>query len=602
MKKGLKNSIIIIAGCVVIAGLLYGCSKNYLDKEPLGALSQASLANNTGVEGLLIGAYSMLDGQGGAAGTNWGNAVSNWVFGSVVADDSYKGSTPSDQGDVTPLETWSKATAGNPYVHQKWQALYDGIQRSNEVLRVMRLATDLTLDTTEITAEVRFLRGLYHFDAKKMWNMVPYVDENVLGTSPLVGNSEDIWSKIEADFQFAIDNLPETQAEAGRANKWAAVAFLAKVYMFEHKYDQAKTLLDQLITSGKTAQGAAYDLGTYQSNFNPAQKNGPESVFACQMSVNDGSGTNGNYGDNLNFPNNGAAAGGCCGFNCPSINLADAYKTDANGLPLLDGSYNSGLDVSNPTNPYTGTLDPRVDWAIGRPGVPYLDWGPHGGADWVRDPTDGYFSPKKNVYAKSQQGSLSSTETSFWAPTQMTANNYTFIRFADVLLWAAECEIETPGGDPAKALDYVNRVRDRIAAHPETYVYKNSDFDAATYTYKTTTTPAANYKIGLYPAGAFSDKDYARKAIQFERRLELSMEGHRFFDLQRWDSDPNHLVDMAATLNAYQAVEKTRPSLFSLYPSAQFTKGVNEFYPLPQNEVDVANAAGTQVLIQNPGY
>jgi hypothetical protein len=139
-------------------------------------------------------------------------------------------------------------------------------------------------------------------------------------------------------------------------------------------------------------------------------------------------------------------------------------------------------------------------------------------------------------------------------------------------------------------------------AHPETYVYKNSDFDAATYTYKTTTTPAANYKIGLYPAGAFSDKDYARKAIQFERRLELSMEGHRFFDLQRWDSDPNHLVDMAATLNAYQAVEKTRPSLFSLYPSAQFTKGVNEFYPLPQNEVDVANAAGTQVLIQNPGY
>ncbi len=171
------------------------------------------------------------------------------------------------------------------------------------------------------------------------------------------------------------------------------------------------------------------------------------------MSVNDGSGTNGNYGDNLNFPNNGAAPGGCCGFNNPSWNLANAYKTDASasGLPLLD-TYNDGKVVSDSTNLYTGNLDARIDWVMGRPGIPYFDLicGDAGGAArsfaapaWIRDPgTNGVFSPKKNVYANSQKGSLSSTETSFWGPTQMDANPYNFIRFADVLLWQPNAKLK----------------------------------------------------------------------------------------------------------------------------------------------------------------
>lgn len=606
------NYKLLLPVFICLLGLVYGCKKTFLDKDPLGSLSQSSLSNAVGVKSLLIGAYSMLDGEGGiTVGNQFGSGTDNWVFGGVVADDAYKGSTPSDQGDIVPLSTWSVATATNSYLEVKWQAVYDGVQRANEVLRTLALATDVTPDDSkEITAECRFLRGFFHLEAKKIWKNVPYVDETITYQAKNfnVSNDKDIWPNIEADFQFAATNLAVTQPEKGRANRSAAQAFLAKVYMYEHKYAEAKALLDVLITSGVTASGLNYGFnpGGYANNFNPdpSAKNSAESVFSVQMSVNDGSGTNGNYGQVLNFPNDGSGPGGCCGFDNPSLNLANAYKTDANGLPLLD-TYNAGAVVSDNTAPYTGTLDPRLDLVMGRPGIPYLDFGPHPGALWVRDGTDGYFSPKKNVYAKAQKGILSSNETSFWGPTQIVATNVNLIRFSDLLLWDAECEIEI--GNPDIALGYVNQVRNRVAARPETWVYKNGAFDPKTYTYGAVAgsgalVPAANYLVKPYPAGAFADKNYAMKAIRFERRLELAMEGQRFFDLQRWDSDTKYPQVMADVLNAYQSVEKLRPSIYGVNQDAQFHKGVNEIYAIPQTEIDLENSAGTVHLKQNPGY
>jgi hypothetical protein len=264
----------------------------------------------------------------------------------------------------------------------------------------------------------------------------------------------------------------------------------------------------------------------------------------------------------------------------------------------LFDTYNNAPTVSDPTTPYAGNLDPRIDWTMGRPGISYFDWGPTPVNTWIRDPgTNAYFSPKKNVYAKSQQNVLSSTETSFWGPTQITANNVNIIRFADVLLWAAECEIEV--GSPDKALAYVNFVRNR-AADPSGWVYANSEYDAGAGKYKSQATPADKYVIKPYPAGAFSDKNYARKAIMFERRLELAMEGHRFFDLARWDNGTGTI--MAPTLNAYADLEKTRPTIFAVNKSAIFTPKKNEYYPIPQSQVDIENATGTVNLKQNPGY
>ena len=511
------------------------------------------------------------------------------------------------------METWSTSTATNSYIAVKWQALYDGIQRANDVLRILTLASDVSGPIhSQISAEARTLRGYFHFEGVKIWGTnFPYVDESINATnSSTITNANNCLPHIEADLQFGIDSLAEKPADKGRLNNWTAKAFLAEVYMYEYKYAEAKVLLDDLLANGMNASGIKYGWNPngYLNNFNPdpGAKNSPETVFAVQMSVNDGSATNGNYGDVLNFPNDGSGPGGCCGFNNPSLNLANAYKTDVNGLPLFD---NFNADPVPTDSSYSGNLDPRIDFVIGRPGISYLDYGHHRGAIWVRDGTDGYFSPKKNVYALSQKNSLSSTETSFWGPTQIDANNVNVFRYSTLLLMDAECEVEA--GDPSKALIYVNMVRDRIASNPDTWTYTSSVsggkvvFDPKTYKYdklQPNTVLAANYKIGLYPAGAFANKAYAINAVRWERRLELAFEGFRFFDLQRWNKDPQYPQDMSDLLNAYATVEKTRPSLFSVNKDAVFHKNINEVFPIPQSQIDISNSGGAQNLKQNNGY
>jgi starch-binding outer membrane protein, SusD/RagB family len=193
----------------------------------------------------------------------------------------------------------------------------------------------------------------------------------------------------------------------------------------------------------------------------------------------------------------------------------------------------------------------------------------------------GPYAPIKNVSYKSQQGTL--TDVSSWT-SGFTANNINLIRFADVLLWAAEAEVQSPSGDLKKAQDYVNQIRLR-AADPSGWVYKYKDAQNPSSGYSDTA--AANYYIKPYP-GIWTDPVYALKAIRFERMLELGMEGHRFFDLVRWGiAEPN--------INAYLAKEKTMTSFLE---GAAFTAGKNEYFPIPQIEIDKSD----QRLKQNPNY
>src|SRR3984957_17534555 len=319
---------IVPAGVVLLAVIVYACNSK-LNLQPQGSLLPANVTNNSGVQGLLIGAYALLSGEN-VPGANLGNGsgASNYVYGSECADDSYKGSNPSDQPDAIPLMTWSLAQSGtSSYLDEKWVVLYTGIQRANDVIRTMRISPSIApSDTVEYEAEARFLRGYYHFEGKKIFNNFPYVSElisfvnnNLDVPNSVNGSYINIWPDIVADLNYAVNNLPNTQPNIGRVNKWAAMAFLAKAYMYQHAYDSALTLLQQVITQGTTASGTPYALETnFFSNFNPAQKNGAESVFACQASVNDGSSTannggNGDTGDELDFPYNHGP--GCCGFN-----------------------------------------------------------------------------------------------------------------------------------------------------------------------------------------------------------------------------------------------------------------------------------------------
>jgi hypothetical protein len=296
----------------------------------------------------------------------------------------------------------------------------------------------------------------------------------------------------------------------------------------------------------------------------------------------------------LNFPY-GGGPGICCGFFQPSQYLVNHYKTNAiTGLPDLDNfneaevKNDQGLKSNEPFTPYAGTLDPRLDWTVGRRGIPYLDWGLHPGYDWIRDQAfGGPYTPIKNVYYKEQAGHYS--DANFWS-SGLTANNVNLIRFADVLLWAAEVEVETGSIDQAEV--YVNMVRNRVT-DPGGWVHTYIDNNDPSKGF--TNIPAANYFVKPYPAGYFVAKGqyYARKAVHYERMLELAMEGHRFFDLVRWG-----IAD--TEINTYFQKERTRRMYLN---DAKFIKNKNEYFPIPQTEIDKsAGPDGVPRLKQNPGY
>lgn len=571
----MKKFAIILSS--IALGILSSCSDSFLEVTPKAALVSTTLQNKVGVNALLIGAYALLDGWGTAEGAyrSYNVGADNWVYGSVASDDAYKGTNAGDQPPISQIESGNIA-ADNIYFRGKWRGMYDGIARSNDVLQNLAKATDFTdAERAEVVAEARFLRGNYHFELKKMFNMVPYIDDTVYDPNNLestkIPNATDIYPKIEGDLKAAYDALPTSQSQVGRPTKWAAGALLAKVYIFQKKYAEAKPILEAIVASGK------YRLvDKYHDNFQASTNNNAESIFEVEYSVNDGAagGENGNIGSTLNYPYGGGAFTTCCGFFQPSVNLVNAFKTDANGLPLLD-TFNDtdlpndqGIEATAPFTPYTGNLDPRLDWTVGRRGIPYLDWGVHPGKSYIRDQSyAGPYSPKKHVSHKS--------DPTFASNNRLNANNFRLIRYAQVLLWLAE--IETEIGSLDKARTYVNQVRAR-AAKPEGFV-KNADGTAA-----------ANYVIKEYPS--FADQTYARKAVRFEERLELGMEGNRRFDLVRWGV-------AAETMNAYYSVEGNKRSYLK---GSQFIKGKHEYFPIPQQEILNSQVGGKPTLTQNSGY
>jgi hypothetical protein len=579
----MKIKIKILAALTIVATgtiIFVACKRSFLEQLPQGVYDETSLTNRKGINGMLINAYATLDGQAGT----WYAGASNWVWGSVLGGDAYKGSESNDQNDVNPIMRF-EVQSGNPVVLNKWDGTFDGIGQANQVLRLLPKITELTdAERLQIEAEARFLRGHHHFEGKKVFKNIPYVDETVTDFKiPNTTNGTDyvdIWPQIEADLQFAYDNLAEVKPNIGRVNKWAAACYLAKAYMFQNKFTQAKALYDIILVSGKNSKGDPYDLAPqYSDNFKVTSENNKETVFSIQASYGDGSNTNGNYDNALNYPHSSSTPGaGCCGFFQPSQSMLNSYKTTAAGLPDPD-NYNStnvtsdeAVLSSQPFVPYAGTLDTRIDWSVGRRGIPYLDWGIHPGRDWIRDISyGGPYSPKKNVFYKAEVNATSGSVGWGWNNTSL---NYTIMRYADVLLMAAEAEIEVGSLDVARTL--INRVRTRAAASP----VKNGAVNAA------------NYLVGLYTT-PFADKVAGRKAVRFERKLELSMEGHRFFDLVRWGI-------VKAEVDAYLALEAVRrPTTLN---NTSFTANRHEYLPIPDFAISQSIKEGAPTLKQNPGY
>lgn len=499
----------------------------------------------------------------GAAGPYSG--FNDWFHGSVLGGEANKGGTAALQSEGNTVQRF-EATPTSSVVAARWTSGYAGVAACNTALDRATDSLDPAVTNTDrdlARAEARFLRGLYYFELRRLFGRVPYVDETM---SPSVAagvhNDVDIYPQIEADFQFAIDHLPATQTDAFRPNLWAAKAFLAKVHLYQQDFAAAEPLFQDVITNGVTASNVRYGLlAQYGDAFRPElYATSPEVVFAIRTATTP-------------TPATGSGVAGCCGFFQPSSDLVNSHRTDANGLPLIDGSYNNpfaafrsdfGLASADPFTPDAGATDPRLDHNVGRRGIPYLDWGNHPGADWITDQAyGGPYSPKKYVRTAAQVASRGPT-----SPNQQ------LMRFADVLLMAAEVAAERSSLEVAR--NYVNQVRAR-AANPAAWVKDTGGGSAA------------NYVIGLYNT-PWTDQNFVRVAIRFERKLELAGEGHRFFDLVRWG-----VAD--ATLDAYLSFEGT--TLVAALGGATFTPNKNEIYPIPQAEID-ARASG--VLVQNPGY
>ncbi|HOZ80436.1 MAG TPA: RagB/SusD family nutrient uptake outer membrane protein [Ferruginibacter sp.] len=565
---------IIITAFITSGLMIFGSCKKALDFTPPGVLSSEDLTSPTAIEGLVTAAYAAI-GNGDMIGPIY----SNWAFGSVRSDDAYKGGGGTgDVGDVDAMEHYNLV---NPnmgwFVTRTWQNLFKSIGRANVALRAVNGLDEAAFPQKKIRqAELRFLRAHSYFTMKRLYKNIPIFDETVSAEDILkVSNdlsNEDSWNKIADDFQFAVDNLPETQTEIGRANKSAAQAYLARLRLYQAyeqdathhvtginttRLQEVITLTQAVISSGKYSLSA--DIA---DNFLAETENGPESVFAIQFTINDGT-TSGrmSFEDGLNYPH-GAPQYGCCGFHAPSQNLVNAHTTDANGLPNFTTFNNSIADLN------TATVDPRLDHTVGIDGHPYkYDATRPFSNSWVRDA--GVYG---NFHSMRYQQLATSGSYFKLGPFMGTAHNYDIIRYDDVLLMQAEAYIEL--GQPANALPLINQIRARAAASTARLKKLDGSF-------------ASSYNIQPYSSAGWTQA-YARQALQWERRLEFATEGDRYFDLVRWGiAEP--------TLNAYIAVEKIRRTFLA---TAVFTAGRDEYLPIPQSEITFTNG----LYKQNPGY
>jgi len=564
----MKNSLIYISAFCL---MLFASCNDFLDRTPNGSIGPEVLNDERGLDMLVSGMYASMFHN-----SYFEAPLSNYQYGDVLGGDANKGSTFNDQSSFTNIETYA-ITVENSYFNVKWNRTYDGVARANEVMKFVENTKDddfmkkinVSKDKyTELLAECRFFRGFWHFEAVKLFGAaVPYISlEDFVETypNPIVSNTDEsgnyiyIWDKIIEDLDFAYQNLPDYwPGEPGRANKWAAGAYLAKVKMFQsspyngkngtqNRWSEVKVLLEDIIANGKDGKGQPYKLAdTYEQLWTAGESDWTgESVFDMQMAI---------VGSEIRLaalngaphtaPPSGMITSGW-GFHQASNDLVNAYIVDDAGLPLFNHAYQSqpALTVAGEVATYPVTdldvyTDPRLDISVGRFHIPYWDWAVPTSIDgWVRDMNNGgyYFNKKTQPKKSDKTQGLSHPQN-----TSTTAKNFHLIRFADVLLWYAEALIET--GTPQEAEKYVNQVRRRAAnsyvkaVDPSTMLEAPSKYVLDDKVNSTVgTDAAANYRVGLYPADKFSTKESALEVLRFERRLELAMEGHRWYDLARW--------------------------------------------------------------------
>ena len=564
---------ILIAACA--ACVLTSCS-DFLDEHvPQGTLSDEQVKTPENAEAMVVSAYAIF-----TTAEDINSSFSMWNF-DVRSDDAYKGGSGTSDGDVFhQLEVQQGVLTTNWNINDMWVRLYNSLSRVNSAIALLNETGDDYAMKQQRQAEMKFLRAYGHFLLKRLYKNIPFVvNENLTydeynELSNRAYSNDEGWQLIIDDLMEAYNTLPQTQEDKGRPTKAAAAAFLAKVYLYKayHQDDansnQVTSInqadLEKVIEFTNPSLYAGYGLEEdLHNNFRPEEQyeNGKESLWAIQYSRNDGS----TYG-NLNWsyglipPNIPGATDGGCDFYKPSQNLVNAYRTGADGLPLLDTFNQKDYDMAS------DNADPRLFLTVGMPGLPYMfnkNYMMEETSIWSRsNGLYGYHvSLKQNVDPALIDNYL--IKGSYWASPM----NRIVFRYADVLLERAEAYAQLGQADQAIAL--VNQIRSRAAGSTQMVGNYQNTYGVKMY--------VTNYK------GSYS-KDDAIKIVKMERRLELGMECERFFDLVRWG-------DAATVLNKYYSEEIDN---CGIYREAHFTANKDEYLPIPFSQISASNGHYTQ--------
>ena len=574
----MKTTYKLISVISIIFGMT-SCSDFLEEQVPQATLTQDEVKNPEYVDNVLISAYAGL-----VTIEDMNASFSLWNY-DTRSDDAYVGG--SDFSDGEPFHRLEKSTGVMttdwPF-SSIWNKFYNYLSRVSLSLDILASADQESPIIQERTAEMKFLRAYGHFQLKRLFKKIPFVnkpnmqeaDYNALSNTEYT--NDEGWQQIINDLQDAYAVLPAVQSEKGRPTKAACAAFLAKVYLYKaYHQDDANTNQVTSVSSEDLQKVVEYTAASLyngyglepdlHNNFRPEEQyeNGKESIWAIQYSRNDGT----VYG-NLNFSNRlivpciPKVHDSGCDFYKPSINLVNAYRTNSNGLPLVANATTDDYKVGS-----NQTVDPRLFVTVGVPGTPYMfntnfmmsesnAWSRSGG-------TFGYFvSLKQNVDPALTDIYLYLCDSQ-WASSM----NRIVFRYADVLLMRAEALAQL--GQTAEAITLVNQVRKRAADMANASVVSN-------YPNKY----GVHYAVGMYN-GSYS-KEEAMEIVKTERRLELAMESERFFDLVRWG-------DAATVLNRYYSEESQKMIFLA---GSQFTANKNEYLPVPWEQMAASNGHYTQ--------
>ena len=568
----MKKINYIIGAFCLMAG--FTSCESFLDEHiPQGTLSDEQVKTPENAEAMVVSAYAIF-----TTAEDINSSFSMWNF-DVRSDDAYKGGSGTSDGDVFhQLEVQQGVLTTNWNINDIWVRLYNSLSRVNSAIALLNVS-DFGLKQQRL-AEMKFLRAYGHFLLKRLFKNIPFVVNEQLTydeyneLSNTTYNNDEGWQLIIDDLMEAYNSLPETQEEKGRPTKAAAAAFLAKVYLYKaYRQDDSQSNqvtsisqqdLEKVIEFTNPALYRNYGLESdIHNNFRPEEQyeNGVESLWAIQYSRNDGS----TYG-NLNWsyglipPNIPGATDGGCDFYKPSQNLVNAYRTGADGLPLLSSFNEKDYDMAS------DNADPRLFLTVGMPGLPYMfnrNFMMERTSIWSR--SNGLYgynvSLKQNVDPALIDQYL--IKGSYWASSM----NRIVFRYADVLLMRAEAYAQM--GNAEQAIQLVNQIRSRAATSTQMIANYPNTYGVKIY--------ITNYK------GSYS-KEEAVNIVKMERRLDFGMECERFFDLVRWG-------DASTVLNKYYAEEIDN---CAIYREAKFTANKDEYLPIPFAQISASNGHYTQ--------